>query len=971
MRIRSEYSFRHAFGRLAEVHNRVLQLDWPGAPLTDRLSTFGFCKWNALCKEVNVKPIFGVEIGVSHEIGKKQPHTSYWTFIAKDKIRTINELIFKATSKPGHYPLLTYDEAIEANDTIKIADNKIILDELTPLYGVYIALSPSISIGLFREAKARGYKFIASSDNVYTYQEDRMPYHVLLNMRAETAPYPQWILTDEEWRANLPYCVTDEDAQAAIANRNYEMEMCSAELLTAEVFTPKETFSLRDMCVAGAAKFNVDLNDPVYAERLERELKLIYEKKFQDYFYIVADLVNYAKEHMIVGPARGSSAGSLVCFLTGITTVDPIKFKLLFERFIDVSRSDLPDIDLDFSDKKRYLVFDYLKDKYGEEHVARLGSVLSYKAKSILNTAGIALGIPKWLCEQVAETLIERSSADSRAMQSFEETFSATDIGKKLLDEYPEISHVFDVEDHATVSGTHAAGIAITSGDVLDYVAIDGRNGTIMADKNDAEKLNILKIDVLGVSQLSIFERCLELLGIPPKNGFLETLPLDDPAAFAVLNKKQFSGIFQANGKSLQILFQMINTDRIDDLVAVTALSRPGPVGTGGAVRWTRRRSGNEEVTYRHPMLQEYLEDTYGEIIYQEQVMSICRGIGKMGFTEVSKVRKAMSKSMGSEEIKSYGKAFIAGALQTGLPEDIVETVWGELVRFGAYGFNLSHAVSYGLITYYCCWLKAHYPVEFAAATLDSEYDATKQLFLLRELALEGIKYKPIDPEHSVDKWTIKEENGLKVLVGPLTNIKGVGPVGVKKIIESRLPGGAPLTPSIAAKVFSAATKIDSLVPVHDAIEKLKIMHPERFNLMTTPPTPISQIQTGIYGEKVIYAVVKRIQPRDLNDLQSINKRGYALSGQSKVLRLFVHDDTDEILCQIDRNDYETWGLEVEQRGGQKDIIYGIKGTIPRGFRMMILTRKPRHLGYMSEVDKPVIKNDLFQPKRDAFGVIA
>jgi DNA polymerase III alpha subunit len=967
MRIRSEYSSRLAYGKLPDVHNRVLALDWPAAPLTDRLSTFGFVYWDELCEQVNVKPVFGVEIGVSAQLGQKKPAISYWTFIAKEKIRSINELVFKVTSKSGHYFSLTYDEAIDAPDCIKIADHRVNLLELTSWSGVYIALSPATPIGLFREAKKWGYKFVATSDNFYPHKEDELVYHTLMYRDAETALYPQYILTDDEWRAALPYCVTPEDAQAAIDNRNWILTYeCNAKLLKADTFKPKDTYSLRQMCIEGAWKLNIDLNSPIYADRLERELKLIYDKGFNDYFYIVADLVNFAKQNMIVGPARGSAAGSLVSYLTGITTVDPIKFKLLFERFIDVSRTDLPDIDLDFSDTKRHLVFDYLKAKYGSEHVAHLGTTLKFKAKSIMNRAGMSLGIPRWLSDQVSETLIERSSADSRAMQSFEETFSATEIGQKLLEEYPEISMVFDSENHVSHYGTHAAGVAITSDDVLNYVAIDGRNGTIMADKSDAEKLNILKIDILGISQLSIFERCLELIGEAPRNGFLEKLPLDDQAAFDVLNKKKFSGIFQANGKSLQILFQMIVTDRIDDLIAITALSRPGPVGTGGAVRWARRRSGYEEITYRHPLLEPYLKDTYGEVVYQEQVMQICRDIGRMGFAEVSKVRKAMSKSMGAEEIKSYGKDFISGALQTGIPEDIVETVWGELVRFGAYGFNLSHAVSYGLITYYCCWLKAHHPVEFAAATLDSEYDPMKQLFLLRELALEGIRYKPIDPNHSTDKWTIKVEHEDKILVGPLTNIKGVGPVTVKKILESREPGGKPLTPGILAKIAGSGTKIDSLTPVHDSIMKL---HPEIYkelNIITRPIT-VSQCHPGIYGVVSIWALVKRIQPRDLNDLQSVNKRGYKLSGQSWVLRLFVYDDTDEILVQIDRDDYMTLGKEVEQKGGQGDALYAIKGVIPSGFRMIKVTGM-KFLGLMSDIEKPVIKNDLFAPKPDLFG---
>jgi DNA polymerase III alpha subunit len=965
MRIRSEYSSRIAYGKLQDVHNRVLSLGWNVAPISDRLSTYAFASWQILCDEVKIKPVFGVELGVSAQLGQKRPAISYWTFFPVNKLRTINELIFKATQKSWNS--LSYEEASEVENVIIIADHRVNLSQMIPEKHVYIALSPSISIGLFREAKSLGYQFIASSDNVYTYPEDKLAYHTLFYKDAETAAYPQYILDDEEWRASLPYCVTDEDAIKAIASRDFATLVCEAELLKADVFKPRDQYSLKDMCIEGAEKLHINLNDPIYSARLERELKLIYDKGFNDYFYIVADLVNFAKRNMIVGPARGSAAGSLVSYLTGITTVDPIRFKLLFERFIDVSRSDLPDIDLDFSDTKRHLVFDYLRDKYGAEHVAHLGTTLKFKAKSIMNRAGMSLGIPKWLSDQVSETLIERSSADSRAMQTFEETFSATDIGKRLLEEFPEISTVFDVEDHISHYGTHAAGVVITSGDVLDYVAIDGRNGTVMADKTDAEKFNLLKIDILGVSQLSIFERCLELIGQAPRNGFLEKLPLDNQAAFDILNDKKFSGIFQANGKSLQILFQMIHTDRIDDLVAITALSRPGPVGTGGAVRWARRRSESETVIYRHPLLEPFLKDTYGEVVYQEQVMQICQHIGKMGFADVSKVRKAMSKSMGAEEIKSYGASFIKGALETGIPKDLVETVWGELVRFGAYGFNLSHAVSYGLITYYCCWLKAHYPVEFAAATLDSETDPMKQLFLLRELASEGIKYQPIDPKYSTDKWTIKNTNGEKILVGPLTNIKGIGPITVKKILESRLPSGKPLTPAISARIATAPTKIDSLTPIRDAIKKL---HPDfKASNLVTEPTPIKELHSGIYGIVTIHALVKRIQPRDLNDLQSVNKRGYKLNGQSWVLRLFVHDDTDEILCQIDRDAYLTVGKEIEQRAGSGDVLYAIKGAIPPTFRMIKITRI-RHLGNMSDVEKPIIKNDLFAVKKDLFGVV-
>jgi len=962
MRIKSEYSFRHAYGKIEDVHNRVLQCDWLAAPISDRLSTFGFTDWDKLCDEVKVKPVFGVELGVTPLLGQKKPPVSYWTFFATSKLRTINELVLKATSKTGYYPVLSYEEAILTEEVIKIADNKLLLSEIYPHEYFFIALSPSTPIGLFREAKAKGFQFIASSDNVFTYPEDKLPYHTLIGKNSETSLFPQYIMTDEEWRAALPYCVTDIDAQCAIINRDFALDICNAKLLKADIFRPSHNYSLRQMCEDGASKLGIDLNDPIYAERLDREIQLIEEKNFQDYFYIVADLVAYAKEHMIVGPGRGSSSGSLLCYLCGITNVNPIKFGLLFERFIDVTRADLPDIDLDFSDAKRHLVFDYIKDKYGVEHVARLGSVMSYKPRSILNTAGQSLGIPKWLCDKVADTLIERSSKDSRALQSFEETFSDTEIGRKLLTEYPEISAVFEAEDHATNAGQHAAGIAITSGEVLDYVAIDGRTGGIMADKYDAEVLNILKIDILGLSQLSVFERALELIGEQPKNGFLEALPLDDQKAFDVLNKKQFSGIFQANGKSLQILFQSIHTDRLGDLVAITSLSRPGPVAAGGAVRWTRKRMGTEPATYHHPMLIPYLEVTYGEVVYQEQVMSICRDVGKMDFRGVTKIRKAMSKSLGVEEMKTLGEPFKKGAFENGLDEKTIDTIWAELIQMGAWSFNLSHALSYSLITYWCCWLKAYHPVEFAAATLDNEYEPMKQLRLLRELDMEGIKYKPLDIEKSTERWNIKEEDGKKILVGPLTNIKGVGPVTVRKILESRKPGGAPLTPAIMAKLQTASTKIDSLTPIRDAINKI---HPDlsKINIISEP-TPICDLYAGLNDQYTILGLVKKIQPRDENDLHSLAKRdGRRIEGPSWSLNLFVHDDTDEILCKIDRYDYSTSGKKIEEIAGAGDSLYAIRGRIPRGFRMILISNI-RYLGKMSDLEikmQPKMKGpDLF-----------
>ncbi|MFN9115581.1 MAG: DNA polymerase III subunit alpha, partial [Bacteroidota bacterium] len=367
----------------------------------------------------------------------------------------------------------------------------------------------------------------------------------------------------------------------------------------------------------------VDLSDPVYGERLNRELNLIAEKNFEDYFYLVGDACRWARKNMAVGPARGSSCGSLACYLLGITTVDPIPHGLIFERFIDVNRSDLPDIDIDFSDQNRHKMFDYMRQKYGAERVARLGAVAMFKGRSALQEAGAALKIPRWKLDAVVDSLIERSSGDSRVNDSLEDTLRETPAGTKLLTEHPQVLIASRMEGHPRHYTQHAAGVVVAAEPITKYVAVDGRTNAIMADKYDAEgRLGLLKIDALGLTQLSVFEDALALIGMTMED--LQRLPLDDQPAFDVLNNGHFAGVFQWNGNALQSLTKQIKVDRFDDIVAISALARPGPLATGGATQWAKRRMGESAPKDMHPLLAELTKDTYHVVIYQETVMTIC-----------------------------------------------------------------------------------------------------------------------------------------------------------------------------------------------------------------------------------------------------------------------------------------------------------------------------------------------------------
>jgi hypothetical protein len=384
-------------------------------------------------------------------------------------------------------------------------------------------------------------------------------------------------------------------------------------------------------------------------------------------------------------------------------------------------------------------------------------------------------------------------------------------------------------------------------------------------------------------------------------------------------------------------------------------------MATGGANTWVKRKVGVEPVVYTHEMLEPYLKETLGIIVYQEQVMQICREIGELSWGDVNALRRAMSKSLGEEFFDQYGSKWKANAVKRGIPEEAVNTIWKDLCAFGSMGFNKAHAVAYGTVSYWCCWLKAHHPLEFAAATLDAESDPLRQISFLRELEAEDIGYVAVDPERSTDKWVPDREN--RRLVGPLTNVKGIGPATVREILDFRepVPPGTPKKPLKAGtlkKLLGAKTPIDTLYPVRDRVAQL---HPDikvSANIHTIP-TSIIHVQPGMDYHPLIIGIAQRIVPRDENEAVNIAKREArgqqgALEGQTRYLNLFFLDDTDEIFVRIDRADFEAMGLPVLERGRAGKAIYAVKGSVPMGFRM-IKAYNIRYLGDI-ELDEEKVK---------------
>lgn len=1185
--IRSGFSFKVAYGHLEDVASRLTEIGWEKQPICDRTSTFAFNRWSKL----TTNPVFGVELAVVANMAEKRPRADFWRFFAVDSLKPLHDLIGQATSNPGE-PSLHYEEAQRATGLIKIAGNRAMLEYMRPAEDLFVALQPSLPIGLYRSAKAAQYKFIATPDNVYPREADLEVYRIALGWRSGTQTYPQHILSDEEW-AEAMYQIDTSERLAALRHRQQVLAMCTARLEKATLYQPVKELTLREMCELGAVAKGINLEDQIYSLRLSRELALIAEKKFEDYFYIIADIVQWSKKRMIVGPARGSSCGSLVCHLLDITAVDPIPFNLIFERFIDTTRADLPDIDIDFADTKRDLVFKYVEDKYGRDKVARLGTTGMFMPKSAINAVGAALRIPTWKTEKVKDSLIHRSLGDSRARMCLEDTLNDTEPGRALLAEYPAVVLGGRLEGHPANAGQHAAGVCITQEPIDRYVAIDQRQYTTMCDKKDAEDFNMLKIDMLGLTQLSIFERTLELIGEKPVNGFLETLPLDDQSAFDVLNRRQFSGIFQFNGGSLQSLSKQIHFDSIEDIIAITALARPGPLNSGSAQQWVLRKMGSKETTYPHPIFEPYMSDTLGVVAYQEQILRIGREVGDLSWADVTKLRQSMSKSLGKEHFDQYGDRWKAGAAKKGVPAQVLDKFWDEMCNYGSWclsgetefinphpqysgqstlklkdlyasggkppwsrrslraqkllclqegtikparlvevtasgeretwlvevdsgeklratmehrflcadgkyrplkrlqsgysvlmmgekeptkrkkkkgtgrggqnwwpilraggpllkrqiaklrsiyrrcqnckkqpyqethhvngdhtdhrfenlmpvcrkchrafhgvsaphskgksprvahivsisqpkieltydvampfphnnfvangfivhnSFNKAHAVAYGLVSYFCCWLKAYHPLEFAAATLDAEALPLRQIMILRELKAEGTEYIPVDPERSEARWTITEkDDGTRALLGPLTLIKGIGPSTMMEVLTAR-ETGAVLRPALAKKLINSKTAIDSLYPVADALARL---HPDLEAIkIRTKPTPIKDVHPGREGAVVVIAVPTKIAPLDENEPQRVAKRnGREFKPPTTALNLFMRDDTDEIFCKVNRFDYQDLGRKIAETGRTGKSLYAIKGTVPKDFRMISIT----DVKYLGEIEDEII----------------
>lgn len=535
-----------------------------------------------------------------------------------------------------------------------------------------------------------------------------------------------------------------------------------------------------------------------YVARLKYEMKIIEDKEFIDYFLMVSDVVKFAKNAGIpVGPARGSAAASLVCYLLRITEVDPLSFpNLLFERFIEPTRKDLPDIDLDFDDRRRHEIRSYLVSKYGEDHVGNIGTFTTYKSKLALDDVGRVHRIPKQAVETVKELLLERSSGDLRANATIQDTAEMFEAAAAVFEEYPALKHAIDLEGQVKGVGVHAAGLVVASGPLTQACAtytrvVKGRTLSVLSvDKYDAEYLNVLKIDVLGLTTLGMISRCLESIGKPL--SWLYEIPLDDPLTIEGFKANDVVGIFQFDGRAMRGVTAELKPDNFLEVCDITALARPGPLHNGAAAEYIDVKNGRKKPRQYHPLVEDIVNYTHGQIVYQEQILRITGEVGGFDHVHRATIRKIISKKLGEQEFNRWWQEFRKGALDRGVSESDAKDIWNACITAGSYAFNVAHATSYGMLAWWTMYLKQHHPGEFFAASL-SAYDEKKQLELLRDAARHGLAAQAPDPQFSSDEWVFADGR----LLAGFAQVPGIGDATALKIMEyraARHPDDPPMT---------------------------------------------------------------------------------------------------------------------------------------------------------------------------------
>ncbi len=865
LHVHTEYSLLDGASRIPVLTERTRELEMWSLAITDHGGMYGAVEFYKACQATGIKPILGCETYV--ETGSFQPQdgarpTAYHLVLLAENetgYRNLLRLVsiaylegFRRKPRVTKELLARHSEGLialsgclkgEAAQLFLAGRPHEAMDCLAEYRDIFGAgnfflelerhgIPQEQLVGRFLVDCSRRLRLplVATNDVHYVMPEDARAHEILMCIQTlstmhEGAPVrletPEFYLKSPEEMATL-----FADAPEALRNTLAIAERCHVELdLGARHFpdfpVPEghtvDSY-LREQCEEGAQRIYGHLTGEVRA-RLDYELGVIQQMGFSVYFLIFQDLVNWARAQEIpVGPGRGSAGGSLVSYCLGITRTDPLKYGLLFERFLTPERADFPDIDVDFCQRRRDEVLRYLTQRYGEGHVAHLCAYIRLAARGAIRDVGRALNMSFAEIDDIVRRVphFGGSSAIAYALEKVPELQNLPrdqEPVKTLL----EVSMALEnIARHVSI---HPSGIVLSKRPLTEVTPLQrAPKGEIITqfDMRSIEDLGLLKMDVLGLRNLTIMDDCLRMARAAGKTDLtVDEIPWDDAATFATLQAGKTLGVFQLESPGMRNLLRRYHPLNLEDLIAILSLYRPGPLQSGMTEAYIERRHGRQKIEYPHPCLEPVLQSTYGVFLYQEQIMLAAQAAAGFSLGQADNLRRAIASGK-AERINKWRSDFISGAVRQGLPANEAAEIWAALERVGGYAFNKSHSASYGMISYQTAYLKTHYPAEYMAALLTSEMGYYEMSQYVEEARRAGIRLRPPDINRSEYHFTVEHDcSGREEIRVGLAVIQALGPAALAAIVRERRRGG------LYTSLYDFCRRVDLSTVTRPGIENL------------------------------------------------------------------------------------------------------------------------------------------------------
>ena len=871
LRTHGSFSLSEGAIKLEDLVRRTRELSMPAVALTDSGNLFGSLEFSYLASSAGIQPIIGAVVEIDlpgrEEAGRNQPRTGQLVLLAKDR--------------PGYQNLirlvsLSHSRKLdsEARPLLKIADFTGLTEGLIALtggvngvLGRYLSAKQNPQAGVMLEqlidwfgdrlymeiqrighpleaelepvfldlAYRRNIPLVATNDAFFLTREMHEAANALLCIaegRYVSEPDRRMFTPEQYFKSGIEMQALFADLPEALANTVVIAKRCSVMSPMRDPMLPSfptsdgrsEEEELVYQSREGLQRRLINSTFPIadktaYEERLQFELDVIIRMKFPGYFLIVSDFIRWSKSQGIpVGPGRGSGAGSLVAWALEITDLDPIRFGLLFERFLNPERVSMPDFDIDFCQERRDEVIAYVREKYGIDKVAHIITFGKLQARAVLRDVGRVLQMPYGQVDRICKMIPFNPQAPVTLLQAIEMDAEL----QRERDSDPSVAKLLDIglkleglNRHASV---HAAGVVIADRplDQLIPVYYDPRTPLPITQyaMKQAEQSGLVKFDFLGLKTLTVIAEAVKLVNHSAEKPIdISLIPLDDPASFKLFAEGRTTGVFQVESAGMRDALRKMRPDTFEDIIALISLYRPGPMEN--IPTYIARKHGKEKPDYLHPMLETCLKETFGVIIYQEQVMEIAKILAGYSLGGADLLRRAMGKKI-KAEMDAQRALFVNGATAKGVREEQASLIFDLVAKFAGYGFNKSHAAAYALIGYQTAWLKANYPVEFLAASMNLDIGDTDKLAIFRDEASQcDIAVLPPDVNASGAKFTVEMQDGKLCVRYALGALKGVGPAAMEALVEERQKNGN------YRDIFDLAERLDPKVFTKRQIESL------------------------------------------------------------------------------------------------------------------------------------------------------